>query len=89
MTLPEILELHCCNDCPEQCLSDTGGGGIVINNSNSSDITIDNLTITDSVNAAISVTDSDGAIKIGLGGPAIIHANTRNSYFAIRRWHSR
>ena len=52
-------------------LSDTGGGGIVIKKSNS-DITMDNLTITDSVNAAISATDSNKTIKIGLGGPASI-----------------
>ena len=52
-------------------LSDTGGSGIVINKSKS-DITMDNVTITDSVKAAISVTESDGEINIGLGGPASI-----------------
>ena len=55
----------------QNSLSDVGGGGIVINESNSN-ITMDNLTITDSVNAAISVTDSNGKIDIGLGGPAVI-----------------
>ena len=52
-------------------LSDTGGSGIVIKKSNS-DITMDNLTITDSVNAAISATDSNKTINIGLNGPASI-----------------
>ncbi|MCP4791206.1 MAG: hypothetical protein GY881_13315, partial [Gammaproteobacteria bacterium] len=55
----------------QNSLSDIGGGGIVIDKSNS-DITMDNLTITNSVNEAISVTNSGGNIKIGLGGPATI-----------------
>lgn len=52
-------------------VTDVGGQGIVVTDS-LADITIDNVTLTDSLNRAISVTGSSGVIAIGQNGPGEI-----------------
>jgi hypothetical protein len=65
-------------DCPEgvrttvaNSISDTGGGGVVVENSDSN-IVIDNITLATTQGTAVSVIQSGGSVKIGENGPATI-----------------
>jgi hypothetical protein len=52
-------------------VSDNGGGGVVVENSDSN-VQIDNMTLTNSIGTAVTVAGSGGAVAIGTNGPATI-----------------
>ncbi len=52
-------------------INDNGGGGIVVQNS-AANVTVDNVTLTNSIGTAVTVEGSTGSVKIGTNGPATI-----------------